>query len=423
MLIHNASQLITLAGGPQRGSALGRLGVITDGAVVVRGNTIEAVGASADLLRQFPQEERWDAAGSAALPALVDPHTHLVFAGDRAAEAEMRFQGKSYAEIQAAGGGILSTTRATRAASVEELVAQARPRAREMFRHGTGTAEAKTGYGLELESELRMLEAILRLDDEGPLQLAPTFMPAHAFPPEFTGREEAYVEEICQHMLPAAKDWWLKHASGRSLPFVDVFCETGNYSLAQTRRIFEAAKALGFPLKVHADEFDALGGALLAAEMGAASADHLLVTPAADMEILAQSGTAAVALPCTPFGLGQKQYMDARALLAFGGLLALATDFNPGTAWCPSQQFSMALACRTMRLSPAEALAAATINAAAAIGLERLIGSIEPGKQADLLILNVADYRHLAYRFGGNLARAVMKKGQLRCFDEGPSPC
>ncbi len=423
MLIHNAAQLITLAGGPQRGAALGTLGIIPDGAVLLRGGFIEAVGSSADLLRAFPHEERWDASGSAVLPALVDPHTHLVFAGDRAAEAEMRFQGKSYTEIQAAGGGILSSMHSTRSASVDELLTQARPRAREMFRHGTATAEAKTGYGLRLDSELAMLEAILRLDEEGPLQLIPTFMPAHAIPPEFSGREDAYTEEICLRMLPAAKEWWQVRTSTRPLPFVDIFCETGNFSLAQTRRIFEAAKVLGFPLKVHADEFDALGGARLAAEMGAASADHLLVTPPEDLEFLAHSNTAAVALPCTPFGLAQTRYMDARALIAAGGLLALATDFNPGTAWCPSQQFSIALACRAMRLAPAEALAAATINAAAAINLENSIGSLEPGKQADLLILTLPDYRHLAYRFGGNLTRAVLKKGQMHCFQEDAHPC
>ena len=415
MLIHHVSQLVTLAGGPQHGLELGRLGIIPDGAVLIRGEKIEAVGAGVDLLDRYPHEEMLDAGGCVLLPGFVDPHTHALWAGDRAAEFEMRLQGKTYLEILAAGGGILSTVRATRQASLGILAAETHPRLEMMLQHGTTTAEVKTGYGLQIESELRMLEALLLLDQEGPLELAFTFLGAHAVPPEFHGDPGGYTNHLCAEMLPAVQRWWQEHAGGRPLPFVDVFCETGAFSLAQSRQILEAARSLGFPLKIHADEFDNLGGAALAAELGAVSADHLVKTSVQDIAALAKSSTVAVALPCTPFGLAEPQYTPARAILEAGGTLALATDLNPGTAWCGDMQFAIALACRMMRLTPAQAIAAATINAAAAIGRSSQIGSLEPGKQADLVILSVPDYRHLGYRFGPNLVKTVIKKGCIVC--------
>jgi len=405
MLIHSASQLLTLAGGTQRGPAFGRLGLIEDGTVLLRDGQILDTGPSSALLAKYPHEERLDASGRAVLPGFVDPHTHLVFAGERAAEFEMRLQGKTYLEILAAGGGILSSVRATRAAAPPDLLAQTRARARTMLAHGTTTAEAKSGYGLDLDSELSQLDALLTLDEEGPLQIVPTFLGAHAVPPEHRAEPDGYVTRLCAEILPAMRDWWRQRAPSRPLPFVDVFCETGAFDLAQSRRILETARDLGFPLKIHADEFDNLGGADLAAQLGAVSADHLVKTSPADIAALAASRTAAVALPCTPFGLGHSEYTPARAIIEAGGLLALASDLNPGTAWCENMQFVIALACRYLRLAPAEALAAATINAAAAIGLDAQIGSLEPGKQADLVILCVPDYRHLAYRFGSNLVQ------------------
>ena len=409
LLIHSAAQLLTLAGAPQRGEDLGRLGMLRDGAVLIEGEQIGAVGESAPLLSRYPHAERLNAGGKVVMPGLVDPHTHLIWAGDRAAEFEMRLQGKTYMEIMAAGGGIASTVQATRSADPQELYAQTHRRALGMFRYGTTSAEAKSGYGLELNSELRQLEILLRLNDEGPLELTPTFLGAHAVAPEYPGRPDEFTDLLCREMLPAVKRWW---PAALRLPFVDVFCEEGAFDLAQTRRILSAAKALGFPLKLHADEFANLGGASLAAELGAASADHLVKTSAADIRALAASNTVAVALPCTPFGLAQSQYTPAKEILAAGGLLALASDINPGTAWCESMQFVIALACRYLKLTPAQAVAAATINAAAAIRREGEIGSLEPGKQADLLILSVPDYRHLAYRFGGNLVETVIKKGK-----------
>ena len=413
MLLHSASQLLTISGPPQRGRDLGRLSIITDGAVLIRDGRIAAVGTTADLRQAYPHEETLDASGHVVLPGFVDPHTHLMWVGDRAGEFEMRLEGKTYLEILAAGGGILSTVHLTRQASIQQLLDETRPRLREMLTHGTTTTEAKTGYGLQTETELKMLQALLLLDAEGPLEIAPTFLGAHAIPPEYKDDPDGYTTHLCSVMLPAIHRWWKAHVPDRPLPFVDVFCETGAFSLEQSRQILQAAKDLGFPLKIHADEFDNLGGASLAAGLGAISADHLVETSLADITALAQSDTVAVALPCTPFGLAEREYTPARAILEAGGLLALATDLNPGTAWGGDMQFAIALACRYMRLTPAQAIVASTLNAAAAINRADTIGSLEPGKQADLLILNISDYRHLGYRFATNLVQTVIKRGEV----------
>jgi len=421
MLIHSTSQLLTLAGGPQRGYLLGSLGILENGAVLVRDETILAVGPTPDLLKAYPNEARLDARGCAVLPGFVDPHTHVIWAGDRAAEFEMKMAGARYMEILAAGGGILSTVRQTRLASLETLMNESRLRLQRMFAHGTTTAEAKTGYGLQTETELRMLDSILRLDEEGPLELAPTFLGAHAIPPEYKGDPQGYTDLLSNEMLPAVKAYWdsQKLSANRPLPFVDVFCETGAFDLAQSRQILARAKELGFLLKLHADEFDNLGGASLAAELSAVSADHLVRTSQADIAALARSDTVAVSLPCTPFGLAESGYTPAQQILAADGLLALATDCNPGTAWCESMQFVTALACRVLKLTPAQAIAAATINAAQAIRRADRIGSIEPGKQADLLVLSVPDYRQLGYRFGTNLVKQVVKRGKIYNVETG----
>jgi imidazolonepropionase len=248
----------------------------------------------------------------------------------------------------------------------------------------------------------------------------PTFLGAHAIPEEYKNDSDGYTRLVCASMLPEVLAWWKENAPARRLPFVDVFCETGAFSLEQSRQILERAQELGFPLKIHADEFGNLGGASLAARLKAASADHLVTTSPEDIRTLAQSDTVAVALPCTPFGLAEQHYTPAREILSAGGLLALASDLNPGTAWCESMQFVIALACRYLRLTPAQAIAAATINAAAAIQYADQVGSIEPGKQADLLILTVDDYRHLGYRFGTNLVHTVVKRGKLYPTSSAP---
>ncbi len=422
MLIHSATQLLTLSGGPQRGRDLGRLGIIPDGAVLIDGDKIAAVGTTSELRAAYPDEPTLDANGKVVMPGFVDPHTHAIWAGDRSAEFEMRLQGKTYLEIQAAGGGILSTVLATRTGSLENMVADTRRRLWNMFVHGTTTAEVKTGYGLRMSAELRMLQALMALDRQGPLDIVPTFLGAHTIAPEFRENPEGYTELICDTMLPVLCEWWPHFAPFQPMPFVDVFCETGAFDLAQSRMILSKARELGFPLKIHADEFDNLGGVMLAVDLGAASADHLVATSPQDIAALGQSDTVAVSLPCTPFGLAQTQYTPAQEILEAGGLLAIATDLNPGTAWCESMQFAVALACRYLRLTSAQAIAAATINSAAAIQRQDKLGSLEPGKQADLIILDVPDYRHLGYRFGTNLVQTVIKKGQAYSVQPQPLP-
>jgi imidazolonepropionase len=416
MLIHSASQLLTISGNPQQGQNMGRLGIIHNGAVLIEDDLITAVGPSDEMRVIYQEHEMIDVGDRVVMPGFVDPHTHLIWAGDRAAEFEMRLEGKTYLEVLAAGGGIISTVRKTRQASLDELLAEGRLRVQTMFKHGTTTAEAKTGYGLNIETEIKLLQAIRKLDAEGPVDLIPTFLGAHAIPPEYKDDPDGFTDHICHQMLPAIKEWWNSQDDsnpGTQLPFVDVFCETGAFSLAQSRRILEAAQSMGFPLKIHADEFDNLGGASLAVELGAASADHLVVTSREDIQALGQSDTVAVSLPCTPFGLAEGHYSPAVDILDAGGYLAIASDLNPGTAWCENMQFALALSCRYMKLTPAQAIVAATVNAAAAIGLSDRVGSIDPGKQADLLILNVQDYRHLGYRFGTNLVNTVIKSGKI----------
>jgi imidazolonepropionase len=279
-----------------------------------------------------------------------------------------------------------------------------------MFRAGTTTVEAKTGYGLKTATELRMLKALLSLDEEGPVELVMTFLGAHAVPPEYKEDPQEYTNLILDVMLPILHKWWPTHAARRrDMPFVDVFCENNAFTLKQSRQILEKAASLGFPLKIHADEFENLGGASLAVELGAASADHLVKT----------SDTVAVSLPCTPFGLSEKEYTPVKKLLDADTIVALATDCNPGTAWNESMQFVLALACRNLEMSPAQAIAASTINAAHAIRRADSIGSITPGKQADLLILSVPDYRHLGYRFGTNMVKQVVKRGQVYSVNMG----
>jgi imidazolonepropionase len=412
LLITHASQLLTIPShdqGPQRGDRLGDLAIIADGALAVSNGAIVDLGPTADLVAKHQAARTIDAVRRVVMPGFVDPHTHVVFAGDRANEFERRIAGATYLEIMSAGGGIMSTVRATRAASLDELVDQTRARLDRMLAHGTTTAEAKTGYGLETTAELKMLDAIARLDAEHPIDLVPTFLGAHAIPAEYKGREDAYTDLVGNEMLPAIASCIPHPASF----FVDVFCEDGAFTLEQSRRILEKAKELGFALKIHVDEFKPLGGTRLGVELGAVSVDHVVTTPMDEIELLGKSSTLAVSLPGTPFGLAHREYTPAKAILAAGGALALATDINPGTTWNESMQFIVALACRYLKLTQAQALAAATINAAHAIGRGGSIGSLEIGKQADVLIMEVSDYRSIGYRYGTNLVRQVIKRGQM----------
>jgi imidazolonepropionase len=448
LLIHSVTQLVTCASpdGPKRGEAMRDIGLIPDGAVAVADGEIVAVGPTADLRANYAAHQTVDASGKVVCPGFVDPHTHAVYAGDRVGEFEMRIQGGTYMEIMKAGGGIVSTMKATRAATVEELVAASRPRLDTMLALGTTTVEVKTGYGLDTESELKMLQAIADLDATHPADLIPTFLGAHAVPPEYKGRTDEYVDLVIEEMLPRVVEYWgtrdqeIRHQKAgergpgkrgerpspdssfphslipdplTSGPFCDVFCEVGVFDRNQSRRVLEAGLALGLPAKIHADEFESLGGVALAVELGAVSADHLDVTPSPEIEALAASSTVGVVLPAVNFNLGSTHFADARTMIHAGVALALATDINPGSAPCPSMPLVMAIACRYQRLLPAEALNASTVNAAYAIGLGDRLGSIEVGKQADLLIVNAPDYRHLAYQFGANLVEQVVKRGQL----------
>lgn len=416
LLVHGIAQLVTCAGpDSKRAAAVRNVGLIEDGAVAVSGGNIIAVGKSAELRKQFKAEQELDAKGRVVCPGFVDPHTHVVFAGDRIGEFEQRIAGKSYQDIAAAGGGIVSSMRATRAASEDEIVQQSRRRLDAMLKLGTTTAEAKTGYGLDVESELKLLRATATLDQQHALDLVPTFLGAHALPPEYRGRGDDYVRLINEQMLPQVLAWYrASHFAKAGVPlFADVFCEQNAFSLEQSRAILTAAKAAGLPLKAHVDEFSDLGGLNMALELGATSVDHLDVTGEAGIRLLAASQSIGVVIPTVNFNFGSTHFANARAMLDAGCAIALTTDINPGSAPCPSIPFAMALACRYQKLMPAEALNAVTINAAYAIGLGDRIGSIEVGKRADLLLLDTKDWRALAYEFGGNPVAQVIKKGRI----------
>lgn len=419
LLVQNIGQLVTVASpeGLRAGrQEMNHLAILEQGALAVTAGRIAWLGRSSEAEGSVEAEQVTDAEGRCVVPGFVDGHTHLMHAGRRVEEFEQRLAGASYLEIMAAGGGIMSTVRATRAAGPDQLLREAARRLDRMLSHGTTTAEVKTGYGLSVDGELRLLSLILELDKVHPVDLVPTFMGAHAVPEEYTGREDAYVDLVVTEMLPMAAE--LAGAAGRSL-FCDVFCEEGAFSLEQSRRVMEAASALGLGLKIHADEFSSLGGSELAAELGAISADHLVHTPAPEWGALARAGTVAVLLPGTSFGLGHLEFAGGRAMIDRGVAVALATDLNPGTAWCESLPFIQALACRYLGTTPAEALVATTIHAAHAVGLGAEVGSLEVGKAADFLILESNDFREIAYRFGTNPVARVFKRGELVWSAEG----
>ena len=417
LLIHSAAQLVTCASphGPKRGMALRDVGLVADGAVAILDGVIVAAGPSRELRARYNAVQTIDARGKVVCPGFVDPHTHVVYAGDRIGEFEQRIAGATYLEIMAAGGGIASTTRATRAASIEQLLAETRVRLDHMIALGTTTAEAKTGYGLDLESELKQLDTISALDQQHPVDLVPTFLGAHALPPEYAGRPDAYIEHVVDVMLPAVAAWYRgSHFFSADVPlFVDVFCERNAFDVTQARRVWEGARGHGLPRKAHVDEFTDLGGLQLALALGATSVDHLDVTGEAGIMALAASQAVGVLIPTVPFNFGATHFAPARAMIDAGAAIALTTDLNPGSAPCPSLPLVMAIACRYQRMLPAEALNAVTINAAHAIGLGQRIGSLERGKQADVLIVDAPDYRHLAYQFGGNLVTQVIKRGVI----------
>jgi imidazolonepropionase len=408
-LLVNIGELCTLAGppGPRRGADLREIGAMPDAAIALVGERIAWLGPTREAAAAVTLKSEGvllDAQGLTVTPGLVDPHTHLVFGGSRADEFARRLEGASYAEILAAGGGIHHTVSHTRAASLDALVASGRERLRRMQANGTTTLEAKSGYGLELDTELKQLEAIAQLAAEGPLEIVPTFMGAHAVPPGADA--DAFADRVATEMIPVV-------AARKLARYVDVFCEQGVFSPAQTERIFAAAKAHGLGLRLHADELSDLGGGALAARWGAASADHLLCTGPDSIAALAASDTVAVMLPGTPFFLGMSERAPARQMVDAGVALALGTDFNPGSCYSESMPMMMTLACLHLRLTPSEALTCATINGAHALGLADRIGSLEVGKQADLVVWDMPSHHHLPYHFGVTLARHVIKKGRV----------
>ena len=417
LLIQHAAQLVTCASSvPKRGAAMRDVGLIADGAVAINDGRIIAVGTTENISASYQSDNTVDASGKVVCPAFVDPHTHLVYAGNRLNEFEMRIQGKTYMEIMAAGGGIASTMRETRAASFDDLFAQSKARLDTMLRLGTTTAEIKTGYGLDTPSEVKMFNVIDALAQQHPMTIVPTFLGAHAIPPEFKDSADYLTRGVIRNMLPAIQRAYLPSyvSTVEFFPlFIDIFCEEGVFNLEDSYNFLEIGQNVhGMPVKAHVDEFVNLGGVKMAVDMKAVSVDHLDVTPDDELEYLAKSETVGVMLPAVNFNLGSSHYGNARKLIDSGGIFALATDLNPGSAPCYSMPMVMAIACRYQKLLPSEAMNASTINAAHAIRLANRVGSIEVGKQADILIINTDDYRDIAYQFGVNLVTSVFKQGQ-----------
>ena len=408
LLVVHATELLSLRGpaGPRRHEAAGELGIVEDGALYAEGERIVDVGSTADVLGRHPRASvTIDATGQTVLPGFVDAHTHAVFAGTREHEVDWKAQGLGYREIAARGGGILHTVQATREARDEDLVRTAAERFRSMLAFGTTTIEVKSGYGLRTADELKILHAAAEAGRAAGIDVVRTLLGAHAIPPEFEGQADAYVDLVGGEMVDAV-------AAARLASYCDVFVDDGYFTAEQGRRILGRAKAAGLATKVHADELADSGGAALAADLGAASADHLLHSSPEGIDALARTTVVGVLLPATSL-VSHLPFADGRRLIAAGVPIALGTDFSPN-CWCESTQLTIALACHHNGLLPAEAVVAATINAAHAIGLGADVGSLEPGKLADLVILGVPSYRHLGYRIGGNAARVVIKRGDVR---------
>jgi imidazolonepropionase len=408
LVLVNCKQLVTLAGppAPRVGPDLNQLGIIEDGALWARDGKIERVGNWDEIKAEAPPEaEVIDAEDRIVLPGFVDAHTHLVYGGSRADEFERRALGESYQSIAAAGGGIRSTVRQTRAASELELLISAKRRAHWLLRNGTTTVEIKSGYGLALEPEIKMLRIARSLGESGMLRVVGTFLGAHEFPDEFRDRREDYVELLINEMLPAV-------ANQRLAEYADVFCEPHIFDSETAFRIMTAAAKLGFGLRMHVDQLSASGGAQLAARLKAATADHLEQTDEAGMVALRDAGVQPVLLPGSVYALGLKRYPAARQMIELGLPLVLATDLNPGSSPTPSIPMVLSLAVTQMKLSVAEGISAVTINAAYSLKRAHELGSLEPGKQADFVIHDCRDYRDLAYYFGVEPARQVFIGGE-----------
>ena len=411
LIIIHANELVTMDtkyGVPRVGSDMKNLAIIPDGAIAISRDSIIFVGTTKDLIANFPPNEETviiDASNRLVTPGLIDPHTHIIFDGYRENELEMKLAGKSYIEILKSGGGIIKTVKATREASLARLIENGIKILDRMMEYGTTTIETKSGYGLDVENEIKSLLAVKELNLEHPIDIISTFLGAHAIPPEYKGKTEGYVDLIISEMIP-------KIAEEELAEFCDVFCEEGIFSIEQTKKIITAAVKAGLKPQIHIDEIVDTNGALLAAELNAIQVGHLLKSNNKGLEALKKSNTIATLLPGTPFCLMMKDYAPARKMIEMGIPIALATDFNPN-CWTESLQMIIALACYHMKLSPAEALTAVTINAAFSINRQEEIGSLEIGKKADIVIFDVPNHNFLPYQFGVNLVSKVIKNGKI----------
>ncbi len=412
LLLKNIAQIVTLRGkpAPRRGEEMSDLAVIENGSIIIRAEHIDWVGPTKDLPVHFPgvRYETLDCLGIGlvALPGFVDGHTHPIFAGTRADEYGMRARGHSYQEIAARGGGIRASVRQLRAATLHQLVEAAERYLYQFLTHGTTTIEAKSGYGLSLEDELKSLRAMVQLRARNRLEIFPTFLGAHDVPDEYRSDRGEYVRLLVEELIPRVAREGLAQ-------FCDVFCDEGYFTVDEARKILQAARNAGLGLRIHAEELAHTGGARLAAELQAESADHLEQLVDEDIAPLKKAGTVATLLPGTVFNLGLTRYPPARKLIDAGIPVALATDFNPGSCFTLNMQIILSIACSQMRMTPEEAISAATINGAYSLGVSDRLGSIEVGKQADIVLMDVSDYRELPYFFGLNHCVVTIKKGNV----------
>ena len=404
LLLTNIGMLATPTGSSARsGAEQGQIQILRNAWVLISQGQIAQVGTGTPPSVNGAQVV--DAGGKLVTPGLVDAHTHLIFGGWRQNELGMKLHGKSYLDIQNAGGGIQSTTNATRQATEEELTQKAAKALDEMMRFGTTTCEAKSGYGLALEHELKQLRAIRRLQEEHPMDVTATFMGAHLVPAEYKQDRAEYIRLVCEEMMPAVKEQGIAK-------FCDVFCETGVFNAQESRKILETGRKYGLTPKIHADEIDPIGGSVLAGELGAVSAEHLIVCPPEGISSMAKGGTVACLLPATSFYLGAG-FAPARSMVEAGVPVAMASDFNPGSCPCLNMQFVIGLGCLKYKLTPEEVLTAVTLNGAAAIGMADQIGSVEVGKLGDLVVWDAPDLDYICYRIGSNLVKKVIKRGRM----------
>lgn len=407
-IIINIGQLTTMQSRnqPKTGSQMKEVGLMKSAGIAIKDGRILDLGGAQEIAAKYSWLERIDAQGRILTPGFVDSHTHPVFVHTREDEFALRLAGKSYVEISQAGGGIRSSITATRAASVDQLVEYSLPRIKRMMALGTTTLEAKSGYGLDTKSELKQLQAIKRLNEVLPIDIVATFMGAHEFPPEYKDDHQGYIQLLINEMLPAVKDQGIAE-------FCDIFTEAHVYSISESRQVLQAAKELGFKLKMHADEIEAIGGAELAAELGCISADHLGAASDAGINALKTAGVIPTLLPATLFSLAAKKYARGREMIDWDLPVAIATDFNPGSCNCDSLPFTMSLACLNMGLTPLEALSAVTINAACALDQQKQVGSLEIGKQADIIFWDIPSLNFIPYHLGSSHIDRVFKNGKL----------